>query len=158
MKLYLKQKIFSWNDKFTVYDADGNDKYYVEGEFFSFGKKLHVYDLDGKELAFIHQELFRFLPTYRINIDGYDVAEVKKHFTFFKHEYSVEGLGWSVHGDFWDHEYEITAGNIPIASVYREWFTWGDAYAIDINVGVREIDVLSVALIIDAVISESRND
>ena len=158
MKLYLKQKVFSWGDKFTVYDADGNDKYYVEGEFFSFGKKLHVYNLDGDEIAFIHQEVFSFLPKYYINIDGMDVAEVKKHFTFFKHEYSVDGFGWSVQGDFWDHEYEITYDGKLIASVYREWFTWGDAYVVDINIGVREIDVLSVALIIDAVISESRND
>ncbi len=158
MKLYLKQKVFSWGDKFTVYDEDGNDKYYVEGEIFSFGKKLHVYDLGGNEAAFIHQEVFSFLPKYYINIGGNDVAEVKKHFTFFKHEYSVEGFGWSVHGDFWEHEYEITDGDRTIASVYREWFTFGDAYAIDISFGVREIDVLSVALIIDAVISQSRND
>ena len=45
MKLYLKQKVFSWGDSFTVYDENGNDKYYVEGEIFSFGKKLHIYDL-----------------------------------------------------------------------------------------------------------------
>jgi uncharacterized protein YxjI len=38
MKLYIKQKVFSWGDKFTVKDATGNDRYFVEGEVFSFGK------------------------------------------------------------------------------------------------------------------------
>lgn len=158
MKLYLKQKVFSWNDRFTVYDENGNDKYYVEGEFFSFGKKLHVYNLNGDEVAFIHEELFSFLPKYYINIGGRDVAEVKKHFTLFCQEYSVNGFGWSVSGDFFSREYNINDGNRMIASVYREWFTLGDAYVIDISDGVREIDALSVALIIDAVISEARND
>lgn len=158
MKLYLKQKLFSWNDKFTVYDENGNDKYYVEGEFFSFGKKLHVYDLCGNEVAFIHQEIFSFLPKFYINIGGRDIAAVKKHFTFFKHEYSVEGLDWSVSGDFFDHEYTVNCNGRMIASVYREWFTLGDAYAIDISDGVDEYAALSVALIIDAVNSAERNN
>ena len=155
MKLYLKQRIFAWNDSFTVYDENGNDKYHVEGEFFSFGKKLHVYNLNGEEAALIHQEVFSFLPKYYISIGGTDVAEVRKHFTLFCHEYSVDGFGWSVSGDFFAHEYNISDGNRMIASVYMEWFTFGDAYVIDISDGVREIDALSVALIIDAVISET---
>ena len=52
MKLYIKQKIFSWNDKFSIYDENGEERYYVEGEFFSWGKKLHVYDHAQREAAF----------------------------------------------------------------------------------------------------------
>ena len=44
MKLYIKQKVFSWGDKFTVKDEAGRDRYYVEGEIFTFGRKLHVYE------------------------------------------------------------------------------------------------------------------
>ena len=40
MKLYIKEKVVSWGDKFTVKDAYGEDKYIVEGEVFSWGKKL----------------------------------------------------------------------------------------------------------------------
>ena len=32
MKLYLKQKVFSWKDKSNVKDELGNDKYYIEGK------------------------------------------------------------------------------------------------------------------------------
>ena len=53
VKLCIKQKVFSWVDRFTVFDETGADKYYVEGEFFSWGKKLHVTDLTGRETAFI---------------------------------------------------------------------------------------------------------
>lgn len=51
MELYLKQHIFSWGDKFTVYNPDGSDRYHVSGEVFSLGKKLHIYDLLGGEIA-----------------------------------------------------------------------------------------------------------
>ena len=44
MKLCIRQKVFSWVDRFTVFDENGADKYYVEGELFSWGKKLRVTD------------------------------------------------------------------------------------------------------------------
>ena len=83
MKLYMKQKVFSWKDRFTVWDANGNDRYYVEGELISFGKKLHVYDVQNREVAFIHQKLFSLLPRYFVSVNGVDVAEIVKEFTFF---------------------------------------------------------------------------
>ena len=46
--LYMRQRVFSWGDKFEIYDNAGNVKYYVEGEVFTFGKKLHLYDTAGK--------------------------------------------------------------------------------------------------------------
>ena len=91
MKLYIKQKVCSWGDKFRIYDAYENDKYYVEGEVFTLGKKLHLYSLSGDELAYIHQKLWSFLPKYFISQNGEDVAQVIKEFTFFRQEYTVEG-------------------------------------------------------------------
>ena len=78
MKLYIKQKVFSWGDKFTVKDEAGNDTYVVEGEVFSCGKKLHVYDMLGTEVAFIKQEVFSFLPCYYVFCGEKQVAEIKK--------------------------------------------------------------------------------
>ncbi len=40
-KLYIKQKVFSWKDKFSVYNAFGEDVYRVEGEL------GHVGDNEG---------------------------------------------------------------------------------------------------------------
>ena len=82
MKLYIKQRVFSWGDKFSVKDGFGNDKYYVEGEVFSWGKKLHVYDVTGKEVAFIKQEVWSFLPRFYVFCGNHQVAEIKKEFSF----------------------------------------------------------------------------
>ena len=75
MKLYIKQKVFTWGDKFTVKDINGNDRYYVEGEVFSWGKKLHVYDMNGNEAAFIQQKVFSFLPRYFVYVGDEQVAD-----------------------------------------------------------------------------------
>ena len=62
MEFYIKQRIFSFGDKFSVYDADGTVLYSAEGEVFTFGKKLHLYDSTDREAAYIEQELFAFRP------------------------------------------------------------------------------------------------
>ena len=155
MNLYLKQKVFSWGDKFTLYDENGNDRYYVEGEIFTLGKKLHITDLNGNELAFIRQKLLTFLPKYYISRRGTEIAEVVKEFTFFRQEYTVHGLGWTVYGDFFAHEYEISEHGRSIISVSKRWFSWGDTYEIRINPGVDEINALAVVLVIDACLEEA---
>ncbi|MBR4961291.1 MAG: LURP-one-related family protein [Clostridia bacterium] len=157
MNLYIKQHIFTWGDQFSIYDEAGNEKYIVEGEILTFGKKLHLYDLKRRELAYIEQQLFTFLPKYVIYRDGMQMAEVVKEFTFFKQEYSVNGPGWYVHGDFFDHDYEVLDGDRVIASVSKEWFTLGDAYEISFGANVDEIAALSVVLVIDACIDAQRN-
>ena len=138
MKLYMKQKVFSWNDRFTVKDAMGNDKYFVEGEFFSWGKKLHVYDRSGREVAFVRQKLWTFLPRYMVSVNGTDVAEIVKEFTFLRPKYSIIGPGWEVDGSFWEHDYEVTENGRPIVSIRKEWMTWGDTYELDIADATQE--------------------
>ena len=108
MKLYIKQKVFSWSDRFTVKDIHGEDRYYVEGELFSWGKKLHVYDMAGNEVAFIQQKVFSFLPRYFVYVNGEEIAEIVKEFTFFFPKYSIAGLGWDIEGSFMAHDYQIT--------------------------------------------------
>ena len=150
MKLYLKQKLFSFKDKFFVYDEWGREKYSVEGELFSFGKRLHVYDMFGNELAFIRQRVLSFSPRYKIFVRGNEVAEVLKRFTMFKPHYSVFGTNWEVQGDFLDHNYAVYDNNLPVASVAKEWLTWADAYAIDGAPYVDELTALCVVLVVDA--------
>ncbi len=158
MKYCIKQKVFSFKDKFYIYDDQGNEIFYVEGEVFSLGKKLHLYDMLGNELSYISQKVFSFIPKYYISKNGSQTAEVVKHFTFFKQEYSVYGPEWRITGDFFEHEYFIYANDHTVASISKEWFTWGDTYVIDIASGEDEITALSVAIVIDAIQEQSDNN
>ena len=49
MKLYIKQKVFSFASKFRVTDAYEAERFHVEGELFTLGKKLHIYDNNDRE-------------------------------------------------------------------------------------------------------------
>ena len=157
MKLYIKEKVFSWGDKFTVKDEYGNDKYYVQGEVFSWGKKLHVYDMTGNEVAFIKQEVWSFLPRFYVFCNNVQVAEIKKEFSFIFPKYSVAGLGWEIEGRFMAHDYEIKKGSRTIVSISKEWMTWGDSYELDIANPEDEIVALAVVLTIDCVTEAAAN-
>ena len=153
-KLYIKQKVFSWKDKFSVFNELGEDVYRVEGEFFTLGKKLHIYDLNDNEVAFIHQKVWSFLPKYYIARNGTDIAEVVKQFTFLKARYEVPAFGWTVQGNFTAHEYTITGSDgQTVATISKQWLTWGDTYELDAAPGVDMLNVLAVVLIIDAVLA-----
>ena len=155
MKLYIKEKVFSWGDKFTVKDAYGEDKYIVEGEVFTFGKKLHVYDRAGREVAFIKQEIWSFLPRYYVFCGDRQIAEIKKEFTFLFPRYTSEGLGWEIDGSFMAHDYQITKRDRKIVTISKEWMTWGDSYELDIADPADELVALAVVIAIDCVTEAS---
>lgn len=151
MKLYMKQKVFSWVDRFTIKDENGQDRYSVEGKFFSWGKKLHVYDMSGNEAAFIQQKVWSLLPKFFVYVEGVQIAEIVKELTFLRPKYRIEGLDWEINGSFWEHDYEITKGGLPIVTIHKEWMTWGDCYELDITNPQDEIVSLAVVLAIDCV-------
>ena len=155
MKLYIKEKVFSWGDKFTVKDAYGEDKYIVEGEVFTFGKKLHVYDKHGREVAFIKQEVWSFLPRYYVFCGDRQIAEIKKEFTFLFPRYTIDGLGWEIDGSFMAHDYQITKQGRKIVTISKEWMTWGDSYELDIADPADELVALAVVIAIDCVTEAS---
>ena len=158
MKLYIKQQTFSWNDRFSVYDAYENELFTVEGELFSFGKQLAILDRNGNEVYRIEQELFRFRPRYHVVRNGEIQATVVKEFSMFSPYYTVEGPGWEVQGDFFDHDYEITDAGRLVASVQKQWFTWGDTYEISVDDHLYDpAAVLAVAIIIDCVLDSHDN-
>ena len=152
MKLYIKQRIFSWNDSFSVYDSMERELFTVQGALFSFGKKLTIFDRTDRKIYRIEQELFRFRPRYHIVKHGEIEATVVKEFSMFRPYYTVEGPGWEVQGDFFDHTYEITDGGRLVASVQKQWFTWGDTYEINVDDAYDPVAVLAVAIIIDCVL------
>lgn len=155
MTLYMKQQVFSWSDRFTIKDEFGNDRYFVEGELFSWGHKLHVFDAYNREVAFIKQELFVFLPEFEVYVGESLAVRVKKELSFFTPRYSLEGTDWTVDGDLWQHNYEISAPEGSVASINKAYFTWGDSYRIDISGEADELLVLATVLAIDCVAEDS---
>ena len=157
MQLYMKQKVFSLKDKFSIQDARGEDKYYVEGKVFSFGKKLRIYDTQGNELAFVNQKLLSFLPQFSVEINGQQAAVIHKKLSFLKPKYVIDGPNWEVQGDFLGHDYQITENGSPIVSIHKKWMAWGDTFELDIVDESREILTVATVLAIDAVMDAQQS-
>jgi len=150
MKLYIKQKVFSWRDRFAVKDVNARDCWFAQGEVFTFGRKLHVYDANGAEAAFIRQKVLSFLPRYFIEIGGNEY-EFVKDFTLLRPKYRIRNLGWSVSGDFFAHNYDVSDSHSEIMRISKAWLSWGDFYELDIADERNELLCLCVALTIDCI-------
>lgn len=158
MKLYIKQRIFSWTDSYDVYDETGEARYEVKAEFFSFGHQIHVYDKrTGAELGSIHEKLFTFLPQFEIVIDGRVQGTIRKELSLLRPRYQVDYRGWEVEGDFLGWDYQVTAGSTQIMSISKEIFNWSDTYVLRYSNPVNEMPGLLLVIAIDAV-NCSHND
>ena len=157
MRLYMKQKVWSFTDKFTIKDQEERDRWFVQGEVFSLGKRLHILDANGMERALLRQKIWSFMPRFFIEIDGAEAGQVVKDFTFFKPHYHVEGMPWELEGDFWAHDYRLMENGSPVMHMSKQWFTWGDSYLLDIEDHVDELSCLCVALAVDCAIESNKN-
>ena len=157
MKLYIKQKVFSWRDRFAICDDDGQPRWFAQGEFFSWGRKLHVFNTANQEVAFIRQKLLSFLSRYFIEINGNTYTFVKE-FTLLKPRFRLEGTDWTAAGNFLAHEYTVTNGTERILSISKKWFTWGDTYELDIPNPENELLCLCIALTIDCMNADSEHN
>lgn len=158
MKLYIKQKIFSWTEKFTVTDEYGEIRYTVEGELLSLWKKLHIYDAAGEEAALIRRKIVSFLPTYHVFCGEEQIAEIRKELAWLRPKYSLARLGWEIRGHISAHDYEITCDGCLIATIRKKWFSLSDSYELDVEDPGDELPALAVVLTIDCVMAEQDND
>lgn len=150
MKLMIKQRVFSWGDKYDIYDETGNVRYFVKGEVFSFGHQLHVFDAFGNEIGQIHQKLFTFTPTFEIVVNGNVCGQIRKRFTFFSNKYDIDFNGWYVEGNFLGWDYDVYEAGRPIVHISKELFHWGDTYVIDFENPQDEMMGMLLVVAIDA--------
>ena len=155
VKLYIKQKVLSWRDKFSVKDEAGNDRWFAKGEAFSIGRKLHVYHADGSEAALIRQKKFSFKPRYQIEING-ATYEFVRNFAVFRTQYSIRSLGWTIHGNYWEHNFSVTGEQGDVMRMSKARISWGDSYVLDIRDMQNELLCLCVALTIDCVNADAQ--
>lgn len=135
MELYIKQRIFSFGDKYDVYDDRQQPVYHVRGEVFSWGAKIHLYDLNDCELYFIRRKLFAFLPQYEIFRGDSFCARIQKEFNLFSPRLDVQSDSGNleISGNFMDMDYEIRQNGDLIGEIHKKWLSWGDTYLLSIQ-------------------------
>lgn len=149
MRLNFKQRFFSWLDSYDIYDEDGNTVFTVEGKL-SWGHCLHVMDACGNHIGTLQERIFTFLPQFEIYINDHYLGCIKKEFTFFKPQFTIDCNGWRVDGQWMEWDYTIMEGTRRVATISKELFHWTDTYVIDIADPRDALGSLLVVLAIDA--------
>lgn len=159
MNLYMKQKIFSLNDKYDIYNENQEMVYNASGEVFALGNKIHLYNSIGEELIFIKQKLLRLMPAFEIYMGESLVATVSQEFTLFHKKINVDSQYGKlvINGDFWDHEYTITANGSVLVTVSKKWLAWGDVYSININTKKNQEFLVALVLVVDCILEGEEN-
>lgn len=157
MRMYFKQRLFSWFDSYDIYDEQGNTLYVVRGQL-SWGHCLKIFDASENEVGTVKERIFTFLPKFEIYLGDNYLGCIKKEFSFFKPQYDIEYNGWHIEGNFmeWDYDITDTTGN-TVASISKEILHWTDQYVIDV---ADEQDALIALMFVLAIDAEkcSRND
>ena len=156
MRLLFKQRFFTWFDSYDIYDEQGSVLFTVEGQL-AWGHCLHILDADGIHVGTVKQRVMTFLPCFELYYGDQYAGCIRKEFSFFRPNFSVECNGWSVDGDFWEWDYGIyDADGATVATVYKELFRMTDTYVIDVSRPQDALTALMVVLAIDAE-KDSRN-
>jgi uncharacterized protein YxjI len=150
MALCIREKIFSWSEKYEVYDEQQKVLYSVKGEVFSFGHKIHIYNAQGEEVAFIREKIWTFFKKFEISLHGEVKGLVKEKFSWFHPRYEVDFMNCQVTGDIFAWNYEIKRGEEPVALVQRKIFSWANVFYLTYPDPDDELAVLALAIAIDA--------
>jgi len=156
-ELYIKQKVFSLNEKFTVKDRNENDVYYVEGSFMKIPKTFTIMNTRREEVALITKKIFSFLPKFFVEVNGREVLTIKKELSFFKARYSIESENIEVLGNWWDMNFKVIQHGKTVGQVSKEWFTWGDSYRVQVLNDELEAIMIAIVVAIDCVKDDESN-
>lgn len=150
-ELYIKQKVFSLSEKFTIKDQQENDVYYVEGSFMKIPKTFSIMSTTRDEVALVTKKVFSFLPKFFVEVNGREVLTIKKEFSFFKAKYTIDSADIEVQGNWWDMDFQVLQQGEVIGQVNKEWFTWGDSYKVQILNEEMEAIIIAFVVAIDCV-------
>ncbi|PFG03362.1 LURP-one-related family protein [Bacillus sp. es.034] len=150
-QLYIKQKVFSLSEKFTVKDQEEKDTYYVEGSFMRVPKTFSIMNTSREEVALITKKVFSFLPKFFVEVNGQEVLTIKKEFSFLKARYSIDAAGIEVQGNWLDMDFQVLHNGRVVGEVGKEWFSWGDSYRVQILDEKMETIIIALVIAIDCV-------
>lgn len=150
MKLLFKQKLFSWFDSYDIFDEYGDTVYTIKGQL-SWGHCFKILDSAGLEIAGVKERIFSWRPKFELYYNNRYLGCVKREFSFFKPQYSIDFNGWHINGDIFEWNYQILNYNSTvIADISKQLFKFTDTYVIDVYNPDDALNALMLVLAIDA--------
>ena len=150
MKLFFKQRFFSWLDSYDIYNEAGETVYTVQGQL-AWGHCLKIFDANDHYVGMIKERIFTWLPVFEMYIGEECIGSIRKEWTLFRPRFTIDCKGWEVEGSFFEWDYQIMDPfNQCVATVTKELFNWTDTYVIDVTDPADALSALMLVLAIDA--------
>lgn len=160
MKLYIKNKIFSWGGGSKVVDENNNPVFIVKGKVFSPTRKKKICDLNGNVLFVVRNKWFNWFVHSAFVYDNKKnkIAKIKDKFFSVKGDFIVEGYQDEimVDGKFLSFTSNIVRNGEVIGTIRRQITLIADAFELEAN---EEDMPFLIALIIaiDNIVDKKRS-
>lgn len=149
VKLYMRQKVLTIKDKYSVCTENEEPVYYVQGNLV--GLSFVIERVAGGEVMTVKKKLIAVMPEYTLVAGGKEIGKIKKKLKLTRPEITgtVAGKEIVIKGDLSGFSFEIFRGGQSIGSVDTERLTWGDCYSIE-AFDKADVDlVVAIAIICD---------
>jgi len=158
---YLKQKVFSFTDRYKIFDENQNVVYYVKSKVFSIHKRMKFIDQKNDSVLYhFKRRLLRIMPCYELqDADMNVLAIVKRKFSLLRPKVFVEkeGKNFMIEGNYFAHSFQVMSDGQEVASVTKKWLSWGDSYQITIFEDQNETFYLAMVILIDSMFHDNKN-
>ena len=160
MKFYVKQKLFSARNKFTIFNENEEEAYKVEGKMFSFKNYLELRRMDDSVVYSTQKKLMSFLPKYTVyDTVGEEVAKIFKKFAFRpRFDVFTGDERFYIEGSVFAHSFGITNGEQTVAEIKKKVFKLTDSYEIEIFEEKESELFLFIVIMIDQILHEGKNN
>ena len=156
----LRRQLLAFGEDFWIQNAQGENVYRLDGKVLALTQTFALEDVNSNELARMQAEMFTLRRTMDVERGGKVVATVRKAFiNILGQSFSVDipgGGELQASGDILNHEFQITAGSVPVATISKQWFAAEFMYGIAIAPGQDEVLILCVAIAIDEMSESDR--
>jgi uncharacterized protein YxjI len=155
-KLYMRQKVLSIKDKYSVCTEDETPVYWVQGNLV--GLSYTITDANENLIMEIKKKMIAVMPKYTILKNGEVLGTINKKVKLTRPEISgqINGEDIKIKGDISGFHFEIKSNDVAIGNVDTERLTWGDVYSIDIKDIEKQDLIVAIAIIVDNVISSAK--
>lgn len=155
-QLHIKQKVLSLHGKMKVLDNDENEVYNVESKMISIHNKTYIHNVQGEQIAFISRKPISIHEVHDVEMsDGTKFQLRTEWFHVVQDVIDIEGLGWHLHGDFLQHNYEIwDETGKTVATTHMKWLSIHQISYIDILDESKQDIVVALFVALERIIDD----
>ena len=159
MKVYIKNKYWSWGGGSSVVNENKEPVYQVKGKVFSITRKKYLCDMEGNRLYTIRNKWFNWFihKAFVYDSNNNKIATVKDKWFNIKNEYFIEGYKdeIKIDGRFFSLSSTILKNGEPMGTIRRQLTFFTDAFELEAN----EEDIpflIALVIAIDNIVDKKR--